>query len=107
MSAVDTLCGLAYNPRRRSTPSFDRSAAGDARSAEGLAAMNRSRRRGLTPSETLIIAAIVAAFALMVAWRLVGDPSRESGGHAGLRAGEIDAGAPGATASFEITVEAA
>lgn len=39
--------------------------------------MNRSRRRGLTPSETLIIAAIVAAFALMVAWRLVGDPSRE------------------------------
>ncbi len=40
--------------------------------------MFRSHRRGLTPSETLLIAAIVAAFALIVVWRLVGDPSQDA-----------------------------
>jgi len=40
--------------------------------------MFRSHRRGLSPSETLIVAAIVAAFALMVSWRFVGDPSSEA-----------------------------
>lgn len=40
--------------------------------------MFRSRRRGLTPSETLIVAAVVAAFALMVSWRFVGDPEQEA-----------------------------
>lgn len=40
--------------------------------------MFRSNRRGLSPAETLIIAAIVAAFALMIAWRFVGDPSRDA-----------------------------
>ncbi|MFW6156963.1 MAG: type II secretion system major pseudopilin GspG [Armatimonadota bacterium] len=40
--------------------------------------MYRSHRRGLTPSETLIVAAIAAGFALMVAWRFVGDPLREA-----------------------------
>lgn len=40
--------------------------------------MFRSHRRGLSPSETLIIAAMLAAFALIVAWRMVGDPSQDA-----------------------------
>ncbi len=40
--------------------------------------MYRSRRRGLTPSETLIAAAVVAAFALMLTWRFAGDPEVEA-----------------------------
>jgi general secretion pathway protein G len=40
--------------------------------------MFRSHRRGLTPSETLIIAAILAAFALMLASKYVGDPQQEA-----------------------------
>ncbi len=40
--------------------------------------MHRSHRSGLTPTETLIIAAIVAAFALMLARRFVGDPQHEA-----------------------------
>lgn len=40
--------------------------------------MHRSRRRGLTPAETLIVAAILAAFALMIARRYVGDPAQEA-----------------------------
>jgi general secretion pathway protein G len=40
--------------------------------------MFRSRRRGLSPSETLIVAAIVAAFALMLSWRFLGDPEQDA-----------------------------
>ncbi|MFO8079133.1 MAG: type II secretion system major pseudopilin GspG [Armatimonadota bacterium] len=40
--------------------------------------MFRSHRGGLTPSETLITAAILAAFALMLASRFVGDPQQEA-----------------------------
>ena len=40
--------------------------------------MFRSQRRGLTPSETLLIAAVVAGFALILAWRLLGDPSQDA-----------------------------
>jgi len=40
--------------------------------------MFRSHRRGLTPLETLIIAAVVAAFALMLSWRFVGDPQEDA-----------------------------
>ena len=36
--------------------------------------MFRSSRRGLTPSETLIVAALVAAFALVLIWHFAGDP---------------------------------
>ncbi|MEA3403191.1 MAG: type II secretion system major pseudopilin GspG [Armatimonadota bacterium] len=38
--------------------------------------MHRSSRAGLTPSETLITAAIVAAFALVLASRFADDPAR-------------------------------
>ncbi|MGI5817563.1 MAG: type II secretion system major pseudopilin GspG [Armatimonadota bacterium] len=40
--------------------------------------MFRSSRRGLTPAETLIVAAIVAIFALIISWRFVGEPSLEA-----------------------------
>ncbi len=40
--------------------------------------MYRSHRRGLTPLETLIIAAVVAILALMLSWRFVGDPQQEA-----------------------------
>ncbi|NLO08179.1 MAG: type II secretion system major pseudopilin GspG [candidate division WS1 bacterium] len=40
--------------------------------------MIRSNRRGLTPTETLLVAALVAAFALIVASRFVADPTHEA-----------------------------
>ncbi len=36
-----------------------------------------SNRRGLTPSETLIIAVLVAALGLTLAWRFTGDPAEQ------------------------------
>lgn len=36
--------------------------------------MFRGRRQGLTPSETLIVIALAAAFALILVWRLAEDP---------------------------------
>ncbi|HCA46685.1 MAG TPA: type II secretion system protein GspG [Armatimonadetes bacterium] len=40
--------------------------------------MYRSRRRGLTPLETLLIAALIAAFVLTVSWRLLGDSDHDA-----------------------------
>ncbi len=37
--------------------------------------MFRNHRRGLTPSETLMVATLVAAIVLVVTWRLAGDPT--------------------------------
>lgn len=39
--------------------------------------MFRSNRRGLTPSETLIVSALIVAFALVLAWRFAGDPDEQ------------------------------
>jgi general secretion pathway protein G len=40
--------------------------------------MDRSNRRGLTSSETLVIAAIVATCALLISWYFVGAPDSDS-----------------------------
>jgi|LSQX01.3.fsa_nt_gb general secretion pathway protein G len=37
-----------------------------------------SRRRGLTPFETLFIAALIAAVVLIVGWRLLGDSAHDA-----------------------------
>lgn len=39
--------------------------------------MFRSHRRGLTPSETLLVAAIIVAVVLIVFWRVIGQPEEE------------------------------
>jgi len=40
--------------------------------------MIRGNRRGLTASETLLVAAVVAAVALMLAWRYIGEPGEDA-----------------------------
>lgn len=38
--------------------------------------MIRGNRRGMTASETLLVAVVFAAIALMLAWRFIGEPSQ-------------------------------
>lgn len=40
--------------------------------------MYHSHRRGLTASETLIIAAVLAVVGVMISWRFIGDPHQEA-----------------------------
>lgn len=40
--------------------------------------MNRGNRHGMTASETLLVAVIFAAVALMLAWRFMGDPGGDA-----------------------------